>query len=214
MKLKIVSTLALLAALEGSVPAAGADNRYPDWPCRQLKVPELSIAAIWPDAADGMGNPASQVPGLDGIVAGLAQRRTPMEEAEKQISAFIVGTEAGKKEKANALFMKLFDALNAQRFQVMNGLERAYSRQKDFAEKIRADMAKLRDLDDEKAGEVRLREELLQQVAITGNIPRSTANAWTMSGVRGLPNRSLAQLETVSGASKRKLENGERRQPL
>ncbi len=164
MKLKIVSTLALLAALDGSVPAAGADNRYPDWPCRQLKVPELSIAAIWPGAAEGIENPAAQVPGLDGIAALLAQRRTPMEEAEKQISAVIAGTEAEKKEKANALFMKLFDALNAQRFQVMNGLERAYRRQKDFAEKIRADMAKLRGLSEEKAGEAPSREELLQQV--------------------------------------------------
>ena len=38
------------------------------------------------------------------------------------------------------------------------------------------------------------------------------ANAWTTSAVGSLPNRSLAHLEPVSDAPKRKLENGEQRQ--
>src|SRR5208282_1985808 len=139
----------IFVLLQAGIPAAGADNRYPDWPCQQLKVPELSVAAIWPEPIPQEAQkPASQVPGLNGIVAQLAARRTPMEEAEKQISSFITGTPEERKEKAELLFIGLFDALNSQRFQVMNGLERAYSGQKELAEKIRSDTEKLRSLQD------------------------------------------------------------------
>ena len=27
--------------------ALAADPRYPDWPCNQIKVPEMSVAAVW-----------------------------------------------------------------------------------------------------------------------------------------------------------------------
>ena len=43
-------TLAIAAAFAffGSVtPSMALDKRYPDWPCKQLKVPVLSPAAIW-----------------------------------------------------------------------------------------------------------------------------------------------------------------------
>ena len=81
-----------------------------------------------------------------------------MEEAEKQISSFITGTPEERKEKADLLFIGLFDALNAQRFQVMNGLERAYRRQKDLAEKVRSDMEKLRGLQDADGDSPQLKE--------------------------------------------------------
>jgi hypothetical protein len=42
----------------------------------------------------------------------------------------------------------------------------------------------------------------------------SELSAWTTSAVGSLPNRSLAHLEPVSDTPKRKLENGEQRQPL
>jgi hypothetical protein len=44
------------------------------------------------------------------------------------------------------LFAGLFDTLNAQRFQVMNGLERAMRKQREAADKIRADTIALQEL--------------------------------------------------------------------
>lgn len=144
-----VCALSFFVLLQAGVPAGAADNRYPDWPCQQVKVPELSVAAIWPEPIPQEAEKsASQVPGLSGIVAQLAARRTPMEEAEKQISSFVTGTPEERKNKAGLLFIGLFDALNSQRFQVMNGIERAYRSQKDLAEKIRSDAEKLRALQD------------------------------------------------------------------
>ena len=89
-------------------------------------MPELSVAAIWPEALpEKSADAASQVPGLSDLVAKLAARKTPMEEAEKDIAAFVTGAPEERKKKADLLFQGLFDALNAQRFQVMNGIERA-----------------------------------------------------------------------------------------
>ncbi len=154
-----ISALTVFVLLQAGVPAAAADKRFPDWPCQQVKVPELSVAAIWPEPIpQEAGKSASQVPGLNDIVAQLAARRTPMEEAEKQISSFVTGTPEERKEKADLLFIGLFNALNAQRFQVMNGLERAYRTQMDLAEKIHSDADKLRALQDANSDSPQLKE--------------------------------------------------------
>ena len=29
--------------------ALAADPRFPDWPCNQVKVPEISVATVWQD---------------------------------------------------------------------------------------------------------------------------------------------------------------------
>ncbi len=154
-----ITALTVFVLLQAGVPAAAADKRFPDWPCQQVKVPELSVAAIWPEPIpQEAGKSASQVPGLNDIVAQLAARRTPMEEAEKQISSFVTGAPEERKEKADLLFIGLFNALNAQRFQVMNGLERAYRTQMDLAEKIRLDAEKLRALQDANSDSPQMKE--------------------------------------------------------
>ena len=40
----IAAWLVVTATLGG---AHAADPRYPDWPCVQAKVPEISLAAVW-----------------------------------------------------------------------------------------------------------------------------------------------------------------------
>ncbi len=144
----------MMAAVVLTIGAASAGARVsstdPDWPCQQIKVPELSIAAVWPDALPDEADNAA-LPGLADLAAKLAARRTPMEEAEKDIAAFVTGTPEERKKKAGLLFLGLFGALNAQRFQVMNGIERAYRKQKDFAKKIRAGAEKMRGLQDANA---------------------------------------------------------------
>jgi hypothetical protein len=162
---RVILTLAFL--LLGTCAASAAprgSSSDPDWPCQQLKVPEVSIAAVWPEPLpEKSAAPASEAPGLADLVGKLAARRTPMEEAEKDIAAFVTGTPEERKKKAEVLFAGLFDALNAQRFQVMNGIERAYRKQKDFAEKIRTDTEKMRGLQDAN-GEAGQIQELATQL--------------------------------------------------
>ena len=42
-------------ALQGT--SLAADPRFPDWPCNQIKVPEISVAAVWAGPSiDDVGN--------------------------------------------------------------------------------------------------------------------------------------------------------------
>ena len=137
-------------AIAGSVdPCFAADPRYPDWPCAQAKVPDVSLAAVWDgpaldDVADKWKNDTK----VAALVPRLAARRTPLDEAEKVIAEFLSGSSAQKNEAGKLLFAGLFDTLNAQRSSVMNGLERITRKQREAAEKIRDDTLALQALQD------------------------------------------------------------------
>ena len=149
MKLILASVIVLLCFGSKWTPASARDKRYPDWPCRQLKVPELSAAAIWSGPSlENVPRASAESPEVSDLVTRVAARRTPMADAEKQIAAFIQGTQAEKQEKAKALFRALLDTLNAQRAAVMNGLERSYRKQELLADAIRANTIKLREQQD------------------------------------------------------------------
>ncbi len=126
-----------------------ADPRFPDWPCAQPKVPEISLAAVWAgppldDVAEKWKDDAT----VSALVPRLAARRTPLEEAEKTIMEFVAGAPAEKSEKGKLLFAGLFDTLNAQRASVMGGLERVTRKQRQAADRIRSDTEALQALQD------------------------------------------------------------------
>src|SRR3954449_8239380 len=106
-------------------PALAADPRYPDWPCNQIKVPEMSVAAGWAGPPiDDVESAREQDPAIRNLVAQLAARRTPLEDAQKMISDTITGDAAERQRKAQVIFAGLFKALNQERIEVMNGIER------------------------------------------------------------------------------------------
>jgi len=138
-----------LAVTAASTMAHAADPRYPDWPCTQAKVPEISLAAVW------AGPPLDDVTGkwkddakIGALVAKLAARRTPLEDAQKAITDYLNGA-SDKTSSGKLLFAGLFDTLNAQRAQVMNGLERVTRKQREAADKIRSDTLALQALQGE-----------------------------------------------------------------
>jgi hypothetical protein len=126
-----------------------ADPRYPDWPCAQPKVPELSTAAMWdgPSIAD-VGNTWQDDLKVKDLVELIAARRTSLDAAQKAITEFIVGTPAEKEQKAKQAFAGLFEALSEQRRDVMDGLERVSRKEVGLAAKIKSDVARLRELQD------------------------------------------------------------------
>lgn len=141
-------TLCALIALTGSTGSAFAiDPRYPDWPCAQAKVPEISVAAVWSGPAlDDAANKWQKDTKVSALVSRLAARRTPLDEAEKMITEFLSGSASEKSEMGKLLFAGLFDTLNAQRSSVMNGLERVMRKQREAAEKIHTDTLALQAL--------------------------------------------------------------------
>ena len=129
--------------------ARGAGRSDQNWPCAQPKVPQMSIAAIWdgPPIAD-VGTAWEDNSALKDLVVRLAARRTSLDEAQKAIAGYITGVAAEKQDKAKKLIAGLFDTLNQQRAEVIRGIERVDQKQKDLADKIRSDVATLRELQD------------------------------------------------------------------
>ena len=134
-----IATSALLAFIATSGVCHAADPRYPDWPCTQAKVPEISLAAVWAGPPlDDVANKWKDDAKVSALVAKLAARRTPLEEAQKAITEYLNGS-ADKTQSGKLLFSGLFDSLNAQRSSVLNGLERVTRKQREAADKIRSD---------------------------------------------------------------------------
>jgi hypothetical protein len=145
--------------------SAAADPRYPDWPCAQAKVPELSPAALWAgppldDAAKTWAND----PKIKDLVPRLAARRVAIEDAQKSIADFMTGSAAEREEKGRMLFAGVFERLNAERGEVMTGIERLARRQKDMADKIRENVVELHRIQDMPAPEQTKLDELSRQV--------------------------------------------------
>ena len=140
---------ALLAVVASTEFTFAADPRYPDWPCAQAKVPEISVAAVWAgppldDIQDKWKDDAK----VSALVSKLAARRTPLEEGQKAITEFLAASASDKVTTGKLLFAGLFETLNAQRSSVMNGLERVMRKQREAAEKIRSDTIALQALQD------------------------------------------------------------------
>jgi len=151
MSMKPVGPLLLATAMlcAGSRVTDAADPRYPDWPCVQAKVPDLSIAAVWDGPSIEQAQKAGQDdPTIKNLVARLAARRVQIEEAQKSIEDFLAGAGAAKADKGVLLFAGLFETLNRQRTEVMNGLERLQRSQRELADRIRADASAQRELQD------------------------------------------------------------------
>jgi hypothetical protein len=155
---------ALLAVVVSAAPGLAADPRYPDWPCAQAKVPEISLAAVWAgppldDVSDTWKNDAA----ISALVEKLAARRTPLDDAQKDVTAFLAAA-PDKKTAGKTLFSGLFDTLNAQRSQVMNGLERTMRKQREAADKVRADTISLQTMQGQAQADPAKVEELSNQL--------------------------------------------------
>jgi len=141
--------MAFAAAIVARDAAFAADPRYPDWPCAQIKVPDVSVAAVWAGPPiDDVGNAWEEDPTIRDHVARLAARRTSLDDAQKTILDFITGNPAEPQQKARLLFAGLFKTLNHERSEVMNGIERFFRQQRTFAGTIRDETFQLRSLQD------------------------------------------------------------------
>lgn len=143
-----------------------ADPRYPDWPCVQAKVPEISVAAVWDGPPiEPVANAWQNEPKIKDLVARLAARRTPMEEAQRSIAEFLTGDVTSKADRGTGLFAALFETLNSQRSEIMTGIERLARSEKALAEQIKSDTSALRELQDRSASDQSKIDELATRVA-------------------------------------------------
>jgi len=146
--------------------AFALDPRYPDWPCQQLKVPGIALASVWTGSPIEIGEAAKPTDEKQSeLVSRLAARRTAIEDARKLIADYLVGTSAEKQEKAKTLFAALYSTLNAQRDEVMNGIERFSRKQKAAADDIREEARKLREMQDKANADQAQTEDIASRLA-------------------------------------------------
>lgn len=163
MKRHLLLAAAMVMAA-AHAPVHAADPRFPDWPCIQVRVPELSAAAVWSGPSiEKIGSSWQQDPKVAELVPQLAARRTPLEEAQKMAAEFVEQV-GDRQEKATLLFAGLFDTLNHERRDVIDGLERLTRRQRDFASSIEGDAARLRELQAQPNGDAREIQELTDRL--------------------------------------------------
>jgi hypothetical protein len=146
----MMSRIALLALL-AVVPRASvaADPRYPDWPCAQAKVPDISLAAVW--AGPPLGDAETKWKDdarVSALVEKVAARKTSLDDAQKAITDYLASPGTDKTAAGKLLFAGLFERLNAERASVMSGLERVTRKQRAAADKIRSDTLALQALQD------------------------------------------------------------------
>ena len=135
-------SVAVIVALLAAKTIAMADTE--DWPCVQRKVPEISLAAVWtgPQLNEAALKWRSD-PDVAGLVQRLAARRTSEEEARKTIADLAASSGEAKGPKLLALIAGLVETINAERGEVIAGLERLGSGQKQLAMALRDENARL-----------------------------------------------------------------------
>jgi hypothetical protein len=107
----------------------------------------VSLAAVWAGPPlDDAGTRWKDDVKVSALVAKLAARKTPLDEAERSVKDFLAGSAADKTANAKLLFAGLFDTLNAQRSSVMGGLERVSRKQREAGDRIRTDTLELQAL--------------------------------------------------------------------
>ena len=109
--------------------AQGRPKADPDWPCRQVKTPTVSLASIWsgPDI-DLNAQTWRDDPDVVDLANKMAQRRYPMEDVEKAIAEVKAKAGANANAKLLQAFGAAFQDLTEQRAQVLLGVEQVDDR--------------------------------------------------------------------------------------
>ncbi len=132
---------ATLIGAGGASPAIAAPTG--DWPCIQVRVPELSAATFWggPPLEDATKTWRDS-PDVAWLVGSIVSRRTPIEDAEKMIADY-AGTHKGDKNGLTLVFAGAFTELNTLRTQIVHGIERFARNQRQLSEDLNKARAEL-----------------------------------------------------------------------
>ncbi len=140
----VLTAFGLWAAAVSTAGAAPPGPRDPDWPCQQIKVPQLSLASVWSGPA--VPSDWQQDRRAIDLAQAVAQRRMSIEQAQDRLRAFAQRAGEQKQAELLAVLASLFSTLDAERSSVIAGLDRFGARQKELAAQLRGDNEKLRAL--------------------------------------------------------------------
>jgi hypothetical protein len=132
--------LALLACGAALIPGGPAmAQEATDWPCVQRLVPRLEGGQMWagPPLATVAGRAPS--PAVEALAERLADPDLAAEAVAAEVAAFARSVPLAERGAAlGALFARALEALNAERGELIQGIERYARRQRQLADQIAA----------------------------------------------------------------------------
>jgi hypothetical protein len=129
-----------LSIASPSKPLRAQESSAADWPCPQVLVRKISLPAVWSGPAIDKVVWRNEPKRVE-LIARLAARRTPLEDAQKAIDDIAASAGPGKEAELLAVFAGLFETLDTERVQVIDGLVRFGRKQAELAETIKAEQA-------------------------------------------------------------------------
>jgi len=132
-RLRLVGLFVAVAV--SSAQAGGPPVKDPDWPCHQAKIAEFPLASVWD------GPPVATVAGWrdDPVIADLAAKMSQRRVSLDEVKASLATLADSAKPKVAQAFAAAFDDLVRQRAEVIAGLDRFGRKQREMAERLRAE---------------------------------------------------------------------------
>ena len=195
--------LGILLCLTGTAQSAPPGPHDPDWPCQQIKVPQLSLAAVWSGPSiDQQQEHWQQDQTVTELVRETAQRRMPVEQAQEKILTFAAQVGAARQAKLLDLFAGLFRTLDEERSSVIAGLDRFGMRQKELATELRNDNEKLRMMQADPKSDAGTTNQLIQKVTWEAQVfqDRRQALSYACDVPAKIEQRLFALARTVQDA--------------
>lgn len=142
--MRTLLTAIAFAVAAGATAAQEPERIDTDWPCVQRKVPTLTPAAVWTGPAIDEADDWRADDEVRQLVDLLSQRRVPQDEAVATINSFAEELPIEERPaRLTLLFYGLFETMNAERSEIIEGIERYAKRQKALVQKIREEKAKV-----------------------------------------------------------------------
>jgi hypothetical protein len=146
---RLAGLLCLLLLGETLVPMAYAETPGDtEWPCVQRRVGTISAGQVWsgPDLASA--GPWDKDFDAAALAQKLASRRTPMEDVDGLIDAFVQQAGADKDVRLTRVFAGVLELTNTERDRILEGISRYARGQNKLAERIRDEGDKIGALKD------------------------------------------------------------------
>lgn len=194
-----------LAACWFITTAAAPGPRDPDWPCQQIKVPNMSLASVWSGPPlDGLHDDWRQDPQVADLVQAMAQRRVPLDEVQARIRDFAAHAGDQKQPRLLLALAAAFSLLDEERSSVIDGLDRFGARQKELAATLREDTEKLRALQASSPSEAGEMNQMQDRVTWEGRVFQDRRQA--LSYACEVPGKIEQRLFAIAHAIQEALE--------
>lgn len=118
-------------------PLAAQPQIDPDWPCAQRKRPNISLAAVWTGPDLAAAGPWTSDLDAAGLAYKLASRRTPLEDVDGLLDAFVSQAGPEAKTRLVRVFAGVYEITSTERAQLVHGIARYAHGQEKLAERLR-----------------------------------------------------------------------------